>query len=427
MAPDLPAGTAPAAPAASAVTFDVARARAETPGSVGVAHLNNAGASLPPRPVVDAQVGWLEEEAVTGGYELAERRADDVDHVYRAVADLIGARPEEIALVENATYAWHQAFWSLPLRPGDVVLTCTVEYGTAYISFLQAQRRRGIAIEVLPDDESGQVSVEALARRLDAAPTRPGTAGRIGLVAVPHIPTNGGLVNPAEEIGRLTRAAGVPFLLDACQSVGQLPVDVEAVGCDLLSATGRKWVRGPRGTGFLYARQGFLDAAVDPPSAPDGLEPAFLDLHGATWVAPDRYEIRPDARRFENWEFNQAALVGLGAAADYARSWGIEAIAARVTSLADELRGRLGEVPGVRVHDRGARLCGIVTFTKEGVDAVEAKRQLVASGVNVSVSEPAATLLDATQRRLPSMVRASPHYYNDETELDRLVAAVAAL
>jgi cysteine desulfurase/selenocysteine lyase len=397
--------------------IDVERARAETPGSTHVTHLNNAGTSLPPRPVLEAQVGWLEEEAVTGGYELAERRAGDLEAAYRAVTDLIGAAPGEIALMENATFAWHQAFWSLPLRPGDVVLTSTVEYASAYISFLQAQRRRGISVEVVPDDESGQLSVEALARRLEAVPDRRGGPGRIGLVALPHVPTNGGLVNPVEEIGRLTRAAGVPFLLDACQSVGQLPVDVDAIGCDMLSATGRKWLRGPRGTGFLYVRQGFVDR----------LDPAFLDLHGATWTATDRFEVRPGARRFESWESNDAARVGLGVAAAYARSWGIDAIAARVTELAAELRERLGELPGVQVHDRGPRRCGIVTFSKDGVDATRAKQQLVASGINVSVSEPPSTRLDAELRHLPPLVRASPHYYNDSSDLALLVAAVATL
>jgi cysteine desulfurase/selenocysteine lyase len=377
-------------------------------------HLNNAGAALPPTRVLDAQIGWLRDEAVTGGYELLEQHAAARHRTYQVVADLIGAGPDEVALVENATFAWHQAFWSLPLRPGDRILTCSVEYASSYISFLQAQQRRGVTVELIPDDERGQVSVEALASLLDAPPSAP----PVGLVAIAHIPTNGGLVNPAEEIGRLTRAAGVPFLLDACQSVGQLPVDVDAIGCDLLSATGRKWLRGPRGTGFLYVRRALLE---------QGIEPAFLDLDGATWVAQDRFEMRPDARRFENYESSFAGQIGLGEAVSYAQEWGIDAIAARVGHLADGLRSRLDGLPGVRTYDRGERRSGLVTFTKDGIDAGAAKRQLVAGGFNVSVSEPSATLLDATQRHLPSLVRASPHYYNDDAELDRFTDAVAQL
>ena len=320
-------------------------------------------------------------------------------------------------MVENATFAWHQAFWSLGLQSGDRVLTADVEYASGFVSMLQARRRLGVHIEVIPDDEHGQVSVEALARRLDDD-----RAGPVGLVALTHVPTNGGLVNPAEEVGRLTRAAGVPYLLDACQSVGQMPVDVEAIGCDLLAATGRKFLRAPRGTGFLYARRALLDR-TDP--AP--FEPAFLDLLGADWVAPERYELRADARRFENWERNEAAVAGLRAAVSYARSWGLDAIGDRVTAVAADLRARLAAIPGVTVRDKGVRRSGIVTFTHDTVpaDAVAAAARAV--GVNVSVSDPSSTRLDADARTLPPLVRASVHYVTTDDELDRLTAVVAGL
>jgi selenocysteine lyase/cysteine desulfurase len=384
-----------------------------------VTHLNHAGASLPPRQVLDAQVEWLRAEAETGGYELADQRADDRQRTYDEVAALLGAGNDEIALVENATFAWHQAFWSLPLRPGDRILTCTVEYASSYVSYLQAQRRRGVAVEVIPDDEHGQVSIDALARLLDDGDAGGGDSGRgpVGLVAVTHVPTNGGVVNPVEDVGRLCRAAGVPFLLDACQSVGQLPVDVEAVGCDFLAATGRKFLRAPRGIGFLYARRSRFET----------MDPAFLDLLGAEWVAPDRYELRPDARRFENWESNQAAIAGLREAVAYARSWGLDAIADRVGHLAEALRARLADVPGVAVHDLGTRRSGIVTFTKDGHPAGEIKEALAGQGINVSVSEPSSTRLDADRRHLPPLVRASVHYLTTEAELDRVTAAVAAI
>jgi cysteine desulfurase / selenocysteine lyase len=401
------------------MSIDVERARADTPACERVTHLNHAGASLPPRQVLDAQVEWLRAEAETGGYELADQRADDRQRTYDEVAALLGAGNDEIALVENATFAWHQAFWSLPLRPGDRILTCTVEYASSYVSYLQAQRRRGVAVEVIPDDEHGQVSIDALARLLDDGDAGGGDSGRgpVGLVAVTHVPTNGGVVNPVEDVGRLCRAAGVPFLLDACQSVGQLPVDVEAVGCDFLAATGRKFLRAPRGIGFLYARRSRFET----------MDPAFLDLLGAEWVAPDRYELRPDARRFENWESNQAAIAGLREAVAYARSWGLDAIADRVGHLAEALRARLADVPGVAMHDLGTRRSGIVTFTKDGHPAGEIKEALAGQGINVSVSEPSSTRLDADRRHLPPLVRASVHYLTTEAELDRVTAAVAAI
>jgi cysteine desulfurase / selenocysteine lyase len=395
------------------VPIDVDRARADTPGCELVAHLNHAGTSLAPRPVLDAQVEWLQAEALTGGYELAADRDAELQATYDEVAALIGAQRDEIALVENATFAWHQAFWSLPLRAGDRILTCTVEYASSYLSYLQAERRRGVSIEVIPDDDDGQLSLPGLADLLedDRAP--------VGLVAVTHVPTNGGLVNPVAGVGALCREAGVPFLLDACQSVGQMPVDVDATGCDLLAATGRKFLRAPRGTGFLYARRSLLDRLDR-----DGAEPAFLDLLGADWVAPDGYVLRPDARRFENWESNRAAVAGLHAAVAYARSWGLDAIADRVGTMADALRGRLAEVPGVRVHDLGRHRSGIVTFTVDGVAADEVQARLRSQGINVSVSGPSSTRLDAVRRRLPPLVRASVHYVTTDGELDRLAAAV---
>ena len=359
-------------------TFDIERARRERhPGPRNVAHLNNAGAALPPTQVTEAVIGHLRREAEIGGYEAAaEAAAEQVEHTYDAIARLIGCQAYEVAVVENATRAWDMAFYGLTFAPGDRILTARAEYASNVIAFLQVAARTGAVVEVVENDESGQLSVGDLRRRLADG------SGPVKLVAITHVPTQGGLVNPAEEIGAATRDAGVPFLLDACQSVGQLPVDVDRIGCDFLSATGRKFLRGPRGTGFLYVRSSMSSNTVEPP---------FLDLHAATWTAPDRYEIRPDARRFENWETNYAAKIGLGVAVDYALSWGLEAIEERVTALADRLRELLAELTGVRVHDQGQRRCGIVTFTVDGVPAAEG---------------PAATARPRSQReRLPRRLR----------------------
>ncbi|HEX5911195.1 MAG TPA: aminotransferase class V-fold PLP-dependent enzyme [Thermoleophilaceae bacterium] len=388
--------------------IDVARARRDTPGAAKVAHLNNAGAALPPAQVTDAVIAHLRREAALGGYEAAEAAADQVELTYAAVARLIGCRTDEVAVVENATRAWDMAFYGLPLAPGDRILTARAEYASNVIAFLQVARRTGAVVEVIENDESGQLSVADLRHRLSHG------KGPVKLVAITHVPTQGGLVNPAEEVGDVARAAGVPYLLDACQSIGQMPVDVERIGCDMLSATGRKFLRGPRGTGFLYVRRDFLDR----------IEPPFLDLHAATWTAPDAYEVRGDARRFENWETNYAAKIGLGVAVDYALGWGLQSIEARVTGLADRLRGALSAVPGVGVHDQGSRRCGIVTFTIAGVPAQQVQQQLAEHGINVSVSLVDYARLDLTARGLPDLVRASVHYYNTEDELDQLIEAL---
>jgi cysteine desulfurase/selenocysteine lyase len=390
------------------VAIDVDRARRDTPGVARVAHLNNAGAALPPSLVTDAVIAHLLLEAETGGYEAAAAAAERIESTYLAIARLIGCAPDEVAVVENATRAWDMAFYAMSFGPGDRILTAHAEYASNVIAYLQVAARTGAVVEVVDDDEHGQLSVADLRRRLADG------RGPVKLIAMTHVPTQGGLVNPAEEVGAAAREAGVPFLLDACQSVGQLPVDVERIGCDVLSATGRKFLRGPRGTGFLYVRRAMLDR----------LEPPFLDLHAATWTAPDRYEIRADARRFENWETSYAGKIGLGVAVEYALSWGLADIEARVTDLAGRLRAQLRAIDGVQVHDQGQRQCGIVTFTVDGVSAQDVQRQLAERGVNTSVSPASYAQLDLPGRGLSDLVRASVHYYNDDAELSRLIEAL---
>jgi selenocysteine lyase/cysteine desulfurase len=387
-------------------TFDLERARRETPGCEQVLHFNNAGASLMPQPVIEAVIDHLKLEARLGGYEAAEQAAQAIERFYEVTARLLGCGPAEVAFIENATRAWDMAFYSIPFKLGDRILTARAEYASNYIAFLQMAQRSGAVVEAIPNDAYGQVSVEALQDMLDE---------RVKLIAITHIPTNGGLVNPAAEIGRVARQAGILYLLDACQSVGQMPLNVEALGCDLLSATGRKFLRGPRGTGFLYVRQGLAEK----------LEPPFLDLHAARWVARDRYEIRPDARRFETWERNYAAKIGLGVAIDYALGWGLDLIWARVSKLAGLLRDRLETLPGVTVRDLGALRCGIVSFTVEGREPEAVRRALQARKINVSTSTPFSTRLDMETRHLSGLVRASVHYYNSEAEVEQFCEALS--
>jgi cysteine desulfurase / selenocysteine lyase len=388
--------------------IDLERVRADTPGVAHVAHLNNAGSALPPRQVHDAVVEHLQREAEIGGYEAARERRDRWENTYDALARLLNASRDEIAVIENATRAWDMAFYSFPLGPGDRVLTGRAEYASNWIALKQVADRTGAHIEVVPDDERGQIDVAALERML---------GDDVKLVSLVHVPTQSGLVNPAADVGRVTRAAGVPLLLDACQSAGQLPLDVDSIGCDVLSGTGRKFLRGPRGTGFLYVRCGLIEQ----------LEPPLLDMHAAEWLPDGGYRIRDDARRFENWETYYAGKVGLGVAVDYALAVGIDEIWARVQELAERLRRALGEVERVTLLDRGAVLGATVTFTVDGVDPVEVRDRLAERGVNVSVMERSSAQLDFGERGIEDAVRSSVHYYNDDNDLDRLVEGVKGI
>jgi selenocysteine lyase/cysteine desulfurase len=390
-------------------SIDVERARRDTPGVQRVVHLNNAGAGLPPVQVTDAMIAHLRLEAEIGGYEAAAAAAHQTQATYTAIARLLNCEVGEVAVVESATRAWDMAFYAMSFRAGDRILIGRAEYASNVIAVLQVAARTGAVIEAVDDDAHGQLCLADLQRRLHSR-----TAGPARLIAMTHVPTQGGLVNPAEAVGAIARSAGVPFLLDACQSVGQLPTDVQRIGCDMLSGTGRKFLRGPRGIGFLYVRRAFID----------NLQPPFLDMHAATWSEPHHIRIRPDARRFEQWEANYAAKIGLGVAIDYALSWGVDAIEARISALADGLRERLQRRPGVQVHDQGQRRCAIVSFTVAGQPATDIQRALSGRGINTSVSLLENTHLDLPCRGLPDLVRASVHYYNTDDELDQLVTAL---
>lgn len=386
--------------------IDVDRVRADTPGVDHVAHLNNAGAALPPRVVTETVVAHLQREATIGGYEAAAEAAERTAAVYDSIARLLGAGPHEIGVVENATRAWDMAVYGFPFRLGDRVLTGRSEYASNAIALLQLQRRHQLDIVLIDDDDHGQIDLDALEEEL---------ARGAAMVALTHVPTNGGLVNPAAEVGARCRAHDVCLVLDACQSAGQVPLDVDALGCDVLSATGRKYLRGPRGTGFLYVREPWIG----------WIEPPLLDLHAADWTAPDRFEIRSDARRFENWESSHAGRLGLGAAVDYALEIGVDAGWSRVQALAARLRAQLEGLVGVTVHDKGGVQGGIVTFTVEGQDSVAVHDALQGRGVNTSVTNSGHSHFDG--RDLPALVRASVHYYNTEDELDRLLDVVASV
>jgi len=387
---------------------DVLALRRETPGADRVLHFNNAGASLLATPVIRAVKDYLDLEAVAGGYEAQAARGDAVEHTYAAIAQLIGAAPDEIAVVDSATRAWDAVFYALKFQPGDEILTSQTEYASNYLAFLQVARRTGAVVRAVASAPDGSVSLPALEAALSP---------RTRLVSLTHVPSNGGLVNPAHAVGALTRAAGVPFLLDACQSVGQLPTSVEELGCDFLSATGRKYLRAPRGTGFLYVRRSQLAT----------LEPYSLDMHAATWRTPNTFEIRTDARRFETWEANIGTKIGLGVAVDYALALGLDAIWRRITVLADDLRSRLTKIPGAVVRDLGSVRCGIVSFTLAGLAPETVKAALTRHGINVSVTSAESTLLDMRTRGLDQVVRASLHYYNTSDEIDRFVATLGRL
>jgi cysteine desulfurase / selenocysteine lyase len=384
---------------------DVAQFRKETAGTQNVLHFNNAGSSLPPDCVHHAVAHHLERERQIGGYEAKDEALSSINSFYDETSKLIGANQNEIAFIENATRAWDMAFYSLPFAKGDEIITVASEYASNYLAYLQIAKRKGVVIKVATNEPNGQADVDSIQKLVTS---------RTKLISITHVPSTGGLINPAEAIGKIAKEHGILYLLDACQSVGQLPIDVKTIGCDMLSATGRKFLRGPRGTGFLYVRE----------SLANSLEPAFIDLHAAHWEADNTYSIIEGAKRFENWECFYAGKIGLAEAIRYASGIGLDHIAARNKILATHLREGLQNIAGVNVTDLGVQKSAIVTFEKSGLDPEQIKAQLHHQHINVSVSPASYSRLDLAARKLKSVVRASIHYYNTEDEIAQFIAAV---
>lgn len=390
------------------MTLDIDALRAQTPGCAGRIHLNNAGAALLAQPTLEAMTGYLRREAEIGGYEAAAEAQDSIAAAYGAIAELVGGRSEEVALFDNATHAWNAAFYSVPLRPGDRILTGRAEYGSNVLAYWQAAQRAGAEVVVVPNDAHGQLDVAALAELADE---------RTRLIGVSHVPTSGGLVQPAADIGRIARACGALFLLDATQSAGQFPVNVEAIGCDMLTGTGRKFLRGPRGTGFLWVRTAALER----------LDPFVAEIGSATWDGHQGFTWADGARRLGTWEHSYVNVVGLGSAVRQALGLGLAAIAQRAAALGARLRGQLSELPGVSTHDLGQVRCAIVTAKIDGLPAEQAAQALGRAGVNVSTTVPEHNPFDTEDRGIHPLIRFSPHYYNTEDEIDRTTELVTAL
>lgn len=381
--------------------------RADTPGVQARVHLNNAGAALPPRQVVNAMVEHLLLESEIGGYEAHAARSEEIAGFYSATARLLNTSPQQIAWMTSATDAYNRALTSIPWQEGDVILTTVNDYVSNQIAFMQLRERFGVRVVRAEDDPKGGVSLDSMERLMNQLHPR--------LVAVTHVPTNSGLVQPVAAIGQLCAQKNLLYLVDACQSAGQMPLDVQTIQCDFLSVTFRKFLRGPRGGGFLYVSPKALDL---------GLAPLTLDLHSATWTDKDAFAIQNDAKRFELWEKSYALMLGAKTAVEYALEVGLENIETRVKKLAAYARTQLAGIPGVKSLDLGEELCGIVTFTVPGRDFAALKTHLVKNQINLSFAPQFVAVIDLRNKGAEWVGRLSPHYYNTFEEVDAALEVI---
>jgi selenocysteine lyase/cysteine desulfurase len=388
------------------MSLDLDRIRVDTPGVMGTLFFDSAGSSLPPLPVLDTVISHLRLEAQVGGYRAAEMAGDRLTGVKQSIAGLIGCAPDDIALLDSAGRAWNEFFSAVPFQPGDRILTCRADYPSNAVNALKARNMFGVSVEVIPSDEFGRVDLGALAAMLD---------DRVRLVSLVEVPTNSGLINPVREVVELAHQHGALVVHDACQSTGQLPVNVAESGVDALSSTGRKWLRGPRGTGFLYVN----------PKTTAGLEPRVLGTSTTAWTSAEGYEVANDASRFEQWEGNIAGFLGLGAAVDYLLRIGVDEASAALRANARRLRTGLAGIPGAQVWDLGDQLSGIVTFTLAGKDVDSVVAELAGHSVSCHFSRRTSAQYDMAAKGLSAVVRLSPHYFNTDSEIDHVLELVS--
>jgi cysteine desulfurase/selenocysteine lyase len=382
--------------------------RGETKGCQKLIHFNNAGASLPPDIVTEAIIAYLNDEASYGGYETESKYAQELDKTYHLIARLLNASKDEIAIFENASSAWGTAFKGLDLKRGDEVITSEMEYASNLIGMINSIEKIGVKIIVIPNDKYGNFQLDQFETAITS---------KTKLIVITHISSSGGYIMPVIRIGEIAERNHILYLLDAAQSVGQIPLDVDVIKCDMLSATGRKFIRGPRGTGFLYVRR----------KVQNKISPLLMDLRGVSDITTSDYQLRTDARRYELYEKSRALTIGLGKAVEYALNIGIDRIWERVQYLADITRYEISKIHSVTVHDMGNEQCGIITFSVSGMDSSSVKDKLVGVGINVSVSFEKTTLLYMKKRKLQSVIRASVHYYNTHEEILTLCTALSSI
>lgn len=383
--------------------MNIEQIRRDTPSCNDRIFMNSAGASLSPHIVIDVIKEYLDEEQVDGGYKVADLRTADIVKFYEALGHFLNCSADNVGFAYNATDAYARALSCIPFRTGDVVLTTDDDYVSNHIALFSLQKRFGIRLVKVDNLANGDLNLQDFEDKIRKE--------KPALVSVTHIPTNSGKIQPVEEVGALCRKYDTWYLVDACQSVGQIPVDVQAIGCDFLTATGRKFMRGPRGTGFIYASDKVLDA---------GLEPLFIDMRGADWTSPDSYTPNKGARIFELFEIPYALLLGLTEAVKYVNRIGIHDIYAYNNKLSSRLRENLGLTPNLRLTDEGSRLSNIVTFHVTGIQPEKITQALDREKVYYSVSRKKNAFIDFDKKGIDWAIRLSPHYFNTMEEIEEV-------
>ncbi len=384
--------------------LDIQKVRKDTLHCHDKLFLSSAGCSLPPRTMFERMHAYNKLEEQYGGYQVEAMMLAERNDFYTQAATLLSCRPENISFQYSATEGFSRALSAIPFKSGDVILTTDDDYISNFIAFYSLEKRFGLKIARAANKESGSLDLFDFEQKIKTLKPR--------LVAITQVPTNSGLIQPVAEVGALCKTYDIWYLLDACQAVGQMKVDVQAIGCDFLNGTGRKFLRGPRTSGFLYVSDKALQL---------GLEPLFIDRRGASWTAETGYSPESTALRFEPKEVG-VEIIGLAEALRYANDLEIENIEKSCTAIAERLRDNLSKIPKLKLLDRGEQLCNIITFTIPTKSAEQVEAFLKLNHIYYSMSYRSFALIDYNKKNVDWAVRFSPHYFNTFDEMDKVAA-----
>jgi len=383
--------------------FDLNKVRKDTPHCQDRIFLNSAGSSLMPNQVLERMKSYLDEEVKYGGYKLYDIYEGEINEFYLETAKLLNCQPHNIAYAFNATDAFAQALYSIPFEKGDVIITSDDDYFSNHIQFDSLYRRFGVQTIRVNNLENGELDLVHMERLIREHNPR--------LVSITHVPTNTGKVQDVESVGTLCESYDILYIVDACQSAGQMPLDIEKIKCDFLNVTGRKFLRGPRGTGFLFISDRVLKM---------GLTPLRLDGWSANWVAPNQFDFHESARRYEVYEQSYSCTLGLKEAIRYANDIGLDKIYAYNQELLTRLRSNLAAHGDILFLDEGENLVNIFTFQKKGATKSEIEKALTENEVYFSSAFRGNALIDFDKKGVDWAIRISPHYFNTMEEIDKV-------
>lgn len=379
----------------------IKEARTQTPTATSGTHLAAAGSSLPSSRTLEAVRSYIDLEASIGGYDAADAVMDLVQTTRVQLETLINAPSGSVALTSSDTVGFAKSMWGLALGgqfpKNSAFLVDHYLYASHKYVICEVAKFCEANVLISP---TRQLEADWVQSQL--------SRGNVRAVLCTHVASHRGYVTPLSSIGQLCRESESLHIVDGCQSFGQIPIDVEASSIDIFTATGRKWLRAPRGTGFVFARPDLI-SLMRPPYQEGRLE-----------LAPE------NPQRLENFEVSWAARVGMHFALNDLHTYTQERVSRQIIAMTDYLQHRLRELKNLDVQEAPDQpKCGITTFLHSSVGSEELKAQAAAIGVRFTVAPPDSAPLDSDVLRAP--VRVSPHIYNNTDDIDALIEFIEAL